>query len=156
MLSGNDEITRLNSDVTTTMNLVVVSSQVLHILTYAKTTPVDSSSCNNMLKHDWTILLFYQSCSIMLTVLLQGCWANNLWYFYACMSRAVSESCVQIRFSEWKWNCQASEVVALYQILINVTCAKHCVHKRPLPLACQEFCFQNAPVSRSRSKLRTQ
>ena len=31
----------------------------------------------NMLKHDWTILLFYQSCSIMLTVLLQGCWVNN-------------------------------------------------------------------------------
>ena len=31
----------------------------------------------NMLKHDWTILLFYQSCSIMLTVLLQACWANN-------------------------------------------------------------------------------
>ena len=30
----------------------------------------------NMLKHDWTILLFYQSCSIMLTVLLQGCWVN--------------------------------------------------------------------------------
>ena len=32
MLSGNDEITRLNSDsdVTTTMNLVVVSSRVLH------------------------------------------------------------------------------------------------------------------------------
>ena len=35
MLSGNDEITRLNSDVTTTMNLAVVSSRVLHILTYA-------------------------------------------------------------------------------------------------------------------------
>ena len=31
----------------------------------------------NMLKHDWTILFFYQSCSIMLTMLLQGCWANN-------------------------------------------------------------------------------
>ena len=31
----------------------------------------------NMLKHDWTILLFYQSCSIMLTVLLEGCWVNN-------------------------------------------------------------------------------
>ena len=30
-----------------------------------------------MLKHDWTILLFYQSCSIMLTVLLQGCWAKG-------------------------------------------------------------------------------
>ena len=27
----------------------------------------------NTLKHDWTILLFYQSCSIMLTVFLQGC-----------------------------------------------------------------------------------
>ena len=41
----------------------------------------------NMLKHDWTILLFYQSCSIMLTVLLQGCRANNpviAWYFYTC------------------------------------------------------------------------
>ena len=35
MLSGNDEITRLNNDVTTTMNLVVVSSRVLHVLTYA-------------------------------------------------------------------------------------------------------------------------
>ena len=34
MLSGNDEITRLNSDVTT-MDLVVVSSRVLHVLTYA-------------------------------------------------------------------------------------------------------------------------
>ena len=31
----------------------------------------------NMLKHDWTILLFYQSRSIMLTVLWQGCCANN-------------------------------------------------------------------------------
>ena len=31
----------------------------------------------NMLKHDWTILLsVYQSCSLMLTVLLMGCWAN--------------------------------------------------------------------------------
>ena len=38
----------------------------------------DLPSCNNMLKHDWTKLLFYQSCSIMLKVLLQGCWANNL------------------------------------------------------------------------------
>ena len=42
----------------------------------------------NMLKHDRTILLFYQSCSIMLTVLLQGCWANysvnSLWYFHVC------------------------------------------------------------------------
>ena len=28
-------ITRFNSDVTTTMNLVVVSSRVLHVLTYA-------------------------------------------------------------------------------------------------------------------------
>ena len=31
----------------------------------------------NMLKHDWTILSFYQSCSIMLTVFWQGCWATN-------------------------------------------------------------------------------
>ena len=33
----------------------------------------------NMLNYmyDSTILLFYQSCSIMLTVLLQGCWVNN-------------------------------------------------------------------------------
>ena len=85
MLSGNDEITRLNSDITTTTNLVV-SSRLLHVLTYANN-PFKFPCCNITLKHDWTILLFYQSCSIMLTLLLQGCWANNppcnsLWYFY--------------------------------------------------------------------------
>ena len=35
-MSGNDEITRLNNDVTTTMNLAVVSSWVLHVLTYTR------------------------------------------------------------------------------------------------------------------------
>ena len=30
----------------------------------------------DMLKHDGTILIFYQSCFIMLTVLVQGCGAN--------------------------------------------------------------------------------
>ena len=45
MLSGNDEITRLNRDDTTTMNLVVASSRVLHVLTCTGTTPVDSPSC---------------------------------------------------------------------------------------------------------------
>ena len=35
MLWRNDEITILNSDVTTTMNLVDVSSRVLHVLIYA-------------------------------------------------------------------------------------------------------------------------
>ena len=30
---------------------------------------------------------------------------------------------------------------------INVKRLKHCACKCPLPLACQEFCFQNAPVS---------
>ena len=42
MLSGNDEITRLNSDITTTMNLVVVSSRVFHVL----------YNMQDMLKHD--------------------------------------------------------------------------------------------------------
>ena len=37
----------------------------------------------NMLKHDWTILLFYQSCSIMLTVLSQSC----------CMSQQPCKTC---------------------------------------------------------------
>ena len=39
LLSGKDEITllRLNSDVTTTMNLLVVSSRVLHVLTCLRT-----------------------------------------------------------------------------------------------------------------------
>ena len=31
--AGNDKITTLNSEVTTTMNLVVVSSRVSHVLT---------------------------------------------------------------------------------------------------------------------------
>ena len=34
MLSGSDEITRLNSDVTTTMNLPVVSNRDFNVLTY--------------------------------------------------------------------------------------------------------------------------
>ena len=65
LLSGNDEITRLNSDVTTTMNLVVVSSRVLHVLAYANIACRFAKLCTIMLKHDWTILLFYQSCSLM-------------------------------------------------------------------------------------------
>ena len=47
MLSGNDEITRLNSEVTTTMSLVAVSSLVLHVLAFANNPAVDSPSCNN-------------------------------------------------------------------------------------------------------------
>ena len=35
MLSENDEIIRLNSDILTSMKLVVVSSPILHVLTYA-------------------------------------------------------------------------------------------------------------------------
>ena len=31
---------------------------------------------------------------------------------------------------------------------INVTCMKHRERKCPLPLTCQEFCFQDTPVSR--------
>ena len=54
MLSGNYEITRLNSDVTTTMNLVLVSSRVLHVLTYANNPCRFTKLYNNMLKHDWT------------------------------------------------------------------------------------------------------
>ena len=50
---------------------------ILHVLTSANNPYRFAKLYNNMLKHDWTlILLFYQSCTIMLTVLLQGCWAN--------------------------------------------------------------------------------
>ena len=35
MLSGNDEITGLKTDVTTTMNLAVVSNQDFNVATYA-------------------------------------------------------------------------------------------------------------------------
>ena len=72
---GMNEITRLNSDVTTTMHLVVVSNIGCCIKSEQ---PLSiHQALYNMLKHDWIILLFYQSCSAMLTVLLQGCWANN-------------------------------------------------------------------------------
>ena len=58
MLSGNDEITTLNSHVTTTMNLVVVSSRV--VIKYANNPCrfVKLEQCVET--HDWTILLFYQ------------------------------------------------------------------------------------------------
>ena len=64
----------------------------ISMLQHTRITPVDSPSCIHyvLLKHDWTILLFYQSCSIMLTVLLQGR-ANNpkwkLWYIYVLYNK---------------------------------------------------------------------
>ena len=49
----------------------------MHILTCIREQHLSiRQAVYNMLTHDWTILLFYQSCSIMLTVLLHGCWAN--------------------------------------------------------------------------------
>ena len=84
MLSGNDEITRLNSVVSTTMNLIGCIKS--------------SFSCSNIRGQPlsfaklYAILLFYQFCSIMLTILLHA-WllsqqpSNNLWYFYACTWR---------------------------------------------------------------------
>ena len=46
--------------------------------TDTRTSPVDSPNYIQYVETWlWTTLLFYQSCSIMLTVLLQGCWANN-------------------------------------------------------------------------------
>ena len=45
-----------------------------------RTIPIDSPSCKHNVETWLTKLLFYHSCSIMLTVLLQllqGCWANN-------------------------------------------------------------------------------
>ena len=48
--------------------LLYVSSRVLHVLTYANNPDLEQAlsirqAVYNMLKHDWTILLFYQSCS---------------------------------------------------------------------------------------------
>ena len=68
MLSGNDEITRLNSDLTTTMNLVVVASPVLHVLTYANN-PCRFAKlytiCRNMIEQ--YCYLTNPACLIMLT-----------------------------------------------------------------------------------------
>ena len=66
MLLGKDEIhvTRLNSDVTTTMNLVVVSSWVLN---------------NTVILP----ILFYHVNSVVTRLLSQQS-CNSLWYFYAC------------------------------------------------------------------------
>ena len=77
-------MTRLNSDVTTTMNLVVVSNRFC----CTRTNPVDSPSCNNILNRDWTILLICQSCSIMSTGLLSRQLCDSLWYFkHVCASK---------------------------------------------------------------------
>ena len=91
MLSGNDEITRLNSDVTTTMNLVVVSSWVLHVLTYVNNPCRFVKLYYNILC--WNMIeqhcYFTNPVQFMLTMLLHGCWANNpviaCDIFYVCM-----------------------------------------------------------------------
>ena len=49
----NDEITRLNCDVTTTMNLVVVSSRILHVLLIREQALSIRQTIYNMLKHDY-------------------------------------------------------------------------------------------------------
>ena len=78
ILSGNDEITRLNSDVTTTMNLVVVLSRILHVLTYTNNTSRFAmlyTICWNMIEQYYYFINHVMH--VMLTVLLQGYWANN-------------------------------------------------------------------------------
>ena len=56
--------------------LVVVSSRVLHVLTYTNN-HVDSQAVYNMSKHDLTTLIFYQSCSIMLAIMSYSVVENN-------------------------------------------------------------------------------
>ena len=87
MLSGNDEITRLNSDVTTTMNLVVVSCRFLHVLTYtnnpcrfAKLYQYVETWLNNAVILP---ILFYRVNSAV-TGLLSQQPCNSRWYFNAC------------------------------------------------------------------------
>ena len=78
MLSGNVEITILNSDVTTSLHELGCCIKSGSVCSNKREQPLSiCQAVYNTLKHDWTILLFYQSCSIMLTVFLQGCWANN-------------------------------------------------------------------------------
>ena len=89
MLWGNDEITRLNRVVPTTMNLIGCIKSRFSCSNLRGQPLSIRQAVHNMLKHDWTILLFYQSCSIMLTILLRT-WllsqqrSNSLRYFYAC------------------------------------------------------------------------
>ena len=72
---NSDEITRLNSDVTTTMNLVVTSSRILHGgLTYANN-PCRLAKLYIQYVETWlnnTVILPILSCSFMSTVLLRG------------------------------------------------------------------------------------
>ena len=61
------------------------------------TIPVDSPSCTVCITICWNMIeqycYFTNPVSIMLKMLLQGCWVNNLvymyilWYFYACTEK---------------------------------------------------------------------
>ena len=73
--AGDNEITRLRSDITTTMNLVVVSSRVFHVLTYTNNpcrfTKLFSIICWNMIEQ-------YRYFSTHLnSLVIQSCWANK-------------------------------------------------------------------------------
>ena len=75
---GNDEITRLNSDVTTTMNLAVVLSRILHVLTYTNNTSRFAmlyTICWNMIEQYYYFINHVMH--VMLIVLLEGSWTNN-------------------------------------------------------------------------------
>ena len=115
LLLGNDEITRLNSDVTTTMNLAVVLSRVLYVLTYTRTTPVDSPSCKQYVEtwlNNTVILpiLFYHVNSAVM-----GCWADSTWYFYACSNQSFNKCFLPSSRS----NSQVNSVVYMIMICLK-------------------------------------
>ena len=101
MLSGNGEITRLNSDVTTTMHELGCCIKSGFACSNIREQPLSiRQAVYNMLKHDWTILLFYQSCSIILTVLLHGCWANTQTpAITSLLSTSTAKKSMKMKFS---------------------------------------------------------
>ena len=84
-------ITRLNNDVTTTMNLHGCCIKSGFACSNIHEQPLSiRQAVYNMFKHDWTILLFYQSCyachvnSVVTGLLSQQPCNHSIWYFYAC------------------------------------------------------------------------
>ena len=129
MLSGNDEITRLNSNVTTTMNLVVVTSRVLHVLTYTRTTQVvDSSSCIHYVE-TWlnnTVILLTLSYHVNSAVTGLLIWANII----ACgIFKRVNKSPVILELASVGSPCHAfvqrRNYCFLYCFFVWIVCKRN-------------------------------
>ena len=118
----------------------------------------------NMLKHDWTILLFYQSCSIMLTVLLMGCWTNNHHWEIRCIKgtkgspkdhQGIIKGSSALTFCRFIWNSFSASCSSIASGIVKASAAAiPATALSAPPLLYSPFFFSGVNVANSGTVLR--